>query len=153
MAKNTIKIKNYLNIFEERVANAAITPGHLIEYMSTGKVRKHATAGGEVTPVAFAIEDELQGNGITDNYSASNVVQCWIPQRGDHVYAILADGENAAIGSKLESAGDGTLQVYVADSGAVTNTNNQIVGIALEALDLRSSSGAESTYRIEIMVV
>jgi len=152
MAKNTVKIKSYLNVIEEMVANAAITPGMLVEEMSTGKARVHANAGQPALPM-FALEDELQGNGIDDAYAADDQVQLWIPQRGEQVYALLADGETAVIGSLLESNGDGYLKVYEADSAGVVEYPNSIVGIALEALDLSGSSGEESTYRIQIRVI
>jgi hypothetical protein len=68
------------------------------------------------------------------------------------VYALLKNGENASVGSALESAADGTLQVYTSDSTGVYYPN-QIVGIALEALNLTGSSGEEPTYRIPVMIV
>lgn len=152
MAKNTIKIKKYVDIIEEMVANAAITPGMLVEEMSTGKVRAHATAGGNAIPM-FALEDELQGKAIAEAYAAADPVQVWIAQRGEQVYAILADGENVAIGDPLESNGDGTLKKHVADTesfesneaGSITVYPLQIVGFALEAVDLSGSSGEESS--------
>lgn len=151
---NTIKLKNYLNVFEEYVANAAITPGHLIEVMSTGKVRVHATEEGPVLPM-FAIEDELQGNGIDDAYAAADQVQCWIPTRGDIVNAILADEETAVVGSFLVSKGDGTLKVAtITTSAAVAEYPNAIVGIALTALDLSSSSAATTAAtRIKVRII
>lgn len=152
MAYNTIKIKKYVDIIEEYEANAAITPGMLIELMSTGKVRAHATAEGNVLPM-FALEDELQGNGIDDAYAAADRVQCWIPQRGEQVYAIVADGQNIAIGDWLASNGDGALREHVteteswnvSEAGAVTVNPLQIIAQALEALDLSGSSGEESS--------
>jgi hypothetical protein len=152
MARRTIKLKNYANVMEWYDANAAITPGMLIELMSTEKVRAHASAGQNALPM-FAVEDELQGKSITDAYAASDKVSCWIPNRGDMVNAILADGENAAIGSFLESNGDGMLKVHVADvesfesneAGAITVYPNQIIGVAVEAVDLSDSSGGESS--------
>jgi len=133
-------------------ANAAITPGMLIEVMSTDKVRAHANAGQNALPM-FACEDELQGKGVTDDYAADDKVQVWIPGRGDQVNAILADGENASIGSFLESNGDGMLKVHVADvesfesneAGSVTIYPLQIVGVAVDAVDLSDSSGGESS--------
>lgn len=152
MAYNTIKIKKYSDVIEEAVANATITPGMLIERMSTDKVRAHATATGDVTPIMFALEDELQGNGIETNYVALDQVQCWIPYRGDWVYAILEDGENVAIGDKLASAGNGSLKKHVteaeswevSEAGVVHVYPNQIVAIAREAVDLSGSSGEET---------
>lgn len=152
MAYNTVKIKKYSDVIEEAEANATITPGMLIEYMSTGKVRAHASAAADVAPAMFALEDELQGKDLGDNYVAGDRVQCWIPYRGDWAYGILADGQNVAIGDKLASNGDGTLRKHVtevesweeSEAGKVTVYPNQIVAIAREAVDLSSSSGAET---------
>ena len=149
---NTVKLKKYQDINMEFLANAAITPGHLVELLSTNKVRKHATAGGNALPKMFALEDELQGKEIDDDYSADNPVQVWVCQPGEVVNALLKDGENVAIGDALESAGDGTLQKCSADSTGVYY-HNQIVGIALAALNLTGSSGEEPTMRLAVMIV
>lgn len=150
---NTIKVKNYLDINEEYIASGAITPGMLVELNAATTVRAHATAGGNALPM-FACEDELQGKDITDVYAdEARIPHVWIPQRGDQVYAILANGENAAVGDWLESAGEGMLQVHVADvesfesaePGKITVLPLQIVGQALEAVDISDSSELESS--------
>ena len=144
---NTIIRKGYVNIFDEKVANAGITPGHLVERMSTDKVKVHATAGGSVNPL-FALEDNLQGNDIADAYVATNVVSLWRPVPGEQVYAIAdaTSGTSIAIGDFVESAGDGSLRVYVpAPSGGVVENNNTIVGVALEA------AAAGARFTVEIM--
>ena len=148
MAYNTIKIKKYLDIVEEYEANAALFPGHLVELMSTGKIRKHATSGGTVLPM-FALEDELQGRGIEDDYAAADKVQCWVAQPGEIVYARLADGESVAPGDFLESASGGTLKKHTAttlssDPSETIYTKN-IVGVALESRELDSLSGSDSS--------
>ena len=150
MAKNTIKLKNYLHIMEEYEAAAAITPGYLIEMTSAEKVQKHSSAGGNAVPM-FACEDELQGKGVDDAYASGDQVQCWIPQRGDQVYAYLKAGENVAIGDLLESGAAGLLVKHVADDSTSSNYPLQIVAVALEAVDL-SASGAVNT-RIEVRIV
>ena len=150
--RHSVIIKNYLNIFEEFVASAAITPGHLVELMSTGEIRVHATAGGNVLPM-FAMEDELQGNDIDDAYADGDVVKVWIPQRGDIVNAILADGQNISIGDFLESTNDGTLTKHVADSGAGANLGNQIIGQAIEAVNLAASPHPVSGLRLKIRIM
>lgn len=132
--KRTIKIKNYLNIQEEYDANATITPGMLIEVISTGKVRAHAEEDGNVIPM-FALEDELQGKIISEDYDADTPVQVWIPQRGDQVYAILAQGENVSIGDFLVSNGDGKLKALAALSSIGDVEPLQIVGEATEAIN------------------
>lgn len=154
MAYNTIKLKKYLDIIEEKVATAAITPGMLIELTSTDtKVQAHSTAGGNAIPIRVALESELEGEDIDTAYAADDRVQTWIPQRGAVAYMILADGENVSIADPLESAGNGYLQKHVADvesfesaePGSISVYPNQIVGVALEALDLSDSSGGESS--------
>jgi hypothetical protein len=150
--RNTIKLKSYLDVFNEYTANAAISPGMLVELMSTGKVRAHATSAGNVTPIMFAIEDALQGKGVEDAYAAGDVVRCWIPQRGDEVQALLADEQIVVVGDALMSNGQGLLTKFMPDSwdSADAQTQgtvepNKIVAIALEAKDLNTIEGSESS--------
>jgi len=150
MAYNTIKLKKYLDIIEEITATAvAITPGMLLELTSSCTVQAHSSAGGNVLHM-FALEDELQGNGIDDNYAASAKIQVWVPVRGECVYAILADGENVSCGDFLESNGAGLLQKhnpdeFESDESIAAIYTNQIVGQAIECVDLSGSSGIESS--------
>ena len=148
---NTIKLKNYLNVMEEYVAAGTIKPGHLIVLGSAGTVTVHNSASGNVLPM-FACEDELQGKTIDDNYSSTNPVQCWIPQRGDVVNALLANGQNVVIGDFLESAGDGTLQKYVADSTGIYK-DIQIVGIAVQAVNMSGSDAVGPSPRIAVRII
>ena len=150
---NTIKLKKYLDVINEYDAEAAITPGMLIELTSSNTVQAHSTAGGN-TGRMFALEDELQGNSISDAYAADDKVQCWCTTPGEEVYAILVDDSAAvSIGDFLESNGDGYLTKHETDTesfesaetGSISVYPEQIVGIALEALDLSGSSGEESS--------
>jgi len=154
MSYNTIKIKKYSDVIEEIKATAAvINPGMLLELTSAGYVQAHVTAGGNVLPM-FALEDELQGNGIDTAYAVSVPIQVWIPNRGDQVYGILADGETVSIGDFLESNGNGYLAVHTPDIAvggsskeSVTDINiyaHQIVGVALEAFSRKLTSSEES---------
>jgi len=151
MAYNTVKLKNYSDVFFEGEANAALSPGMLCEIMSTGKYRKHAGAGKDAIPI-FALENYLEGKGITDAYAAADRVQFWIPGRGDEVYAQIADEQNIAIGDFLISNGAGFLTKYSPESWesndaqqANTIYSNCIVAQALEALDLSGLSAAGSS--------
>jgi len=147
----------------EKVPAAAFYPGHLLERTSADKVQKHSTSGGTCSLPMFAIEDENQGNGIDDAYGTSDRAVCWMPQRGDQVYAVLADGQNVAIGDYLESNGDGTLKKFAADTAdsddAFTGYDRQVVAQADEALNLSDSSGGESSgtlgydKRIKVTIV
>lgn len=147
MAYNTIKLKKFFDVIVELTAGAAITPGHLVEQYATGAVKVHATSGGNVLPM-FALEDELQGNDINDNYASGDKVQCWVAGRGEEVYAVLADGQDVVEGDFLESNGDGTLKKHTANAVTsdeeFTNYVNPIVGIALEYKALSGSSGEDS---------
>jgi hypothetical protein len=151
MAFNTIKLKKYLDIVVEYVANAAITPGMLIELMSSGKVRAHSGGGEAVAPKMFALEDELQGKSILDAYTSLDPVQVWVAVPGEVVYAILADGNDIDIGDHLESNGDGTLRKYIPGDSEATGHQASIVGVALEAVDTTGSPAA-TTSRIKVMV-
>jgi len=141
MAKNTIKLKNYVQIQEEYTAAAAITPGNLIELNSAGTVQKHAGLG-KTALVMFAVEDELQGKGITDAYAAGDRVQCWIATRGDIVYATVKASENIVVGDFVESAGNGTVRKVTRAAESWESADAQsakslydlhIVGQAIEA--------------------
>lgn len=152
MAYKTIII-NGEPIRIEHNAAAAITPGFLCELASTGKAQKHSTAGGTAERM-FAIEDENQGKGIGDDYATDNVCLLGIFRPGEEVNALLADGENAAIGSKLESNGDGYLRVVDADASVGDISIQSVVGVALVALDMSGSSGVDpASQRIRIRVM
>lgn len=127
---------------DERVANAGINPGYLLNTRSDGKYEKHGTAGAN-TPRIFALENELFGLGIDDAYVANDLVQaeqCGPPQ---WVLAKLpADATAVVIGDKLQSNGDGTLT-------KVTGTNTALA-MALDAVD-NSAGGTEVFIRVLVM--
>lgn len=149
--RNSVIIKDFTGIREEFVTAAALSPCHLVEVDSAGKVKKHATASGNVTPVIVALEDNMQGKDVDEAYGSGAVAQTAIFRSGDRVQMILKDGQNVAIGDKLESAGDGTLQKLVLDSTGVYY-HEQIVGIAMEAVDMSGSSGVDPDGYIEVMI-
>jgi hypothetical protein len=124
-------------------ADGAITPGHLIQLDTDGKITVHGSSGGRHARL-FAVENDVGGDGIDHAYAATEVVQVHAAQPGDEVYAWLADGQDIAVGAQLQSGGSGNLI-------AVASTN-QAVGIALEALDL-SASANSAAGRIKILVV
>lgn len=145
MAYYTILLKKLQSKRLEKVAGGTITPGHFVKLNSSDALVVHDSAGGLVTPKMIAVEDELQGNTISDNYSSGDRVQAEILDPGDEVYAIIATSQNIAIGDQLESAADGTLREYALAS--VDDTSN-IVAIALEAV-----TTTEATARCRVMIV
>ena len=149
---NTIKVKKYSDVIEEYEAAAGFLPGALLELTSAGKVQAHSTAGGNVGPIMVALENELEGKGITDAYIAGEMVQVWIPYRGDIVLMLLEDAQNVSIGDFVESNGAGYIQAHTVE--AVTSADTQtantiysdpIVGVMLEAQDLSLLEGSDSS--------
>ena len=90
----------------------------------------------------FAIEDELQGNGISTAYATTKLVQAMIFLPGDEVQARITNGENISKGDKLVSNGDGTLKKAFAESSAIV-IEQHVVAYAREANDMSGSSGAD----------
>jgi hypothetical protein len=142
-------------VVEEFKANNAITPGQLLELGSTaGDVQRHSSAGGNALPVMVALNDYMQGKEIGTAYADNDMVQVLIPQRGDMLYMLIADGQNIAIGDPLESDGNGDLQKHTADSANTVESPNAIVAVAEGALNLSSSSGADAaTRRLLVRIV
>jgi hypothetical protein len=93
--------------------------------MSTGKVRKHATAGGKAAKI-FLTNDRLQGKTIDDTIVADTPAFCWHAVNGDLINCLLAANAVAVvIGDWVESAGDGTVRKFVGltdNSGGTANT-------------------------------
>jgi hypothetical protein len=149
MAYNTIVVKGY-PMRKENVANETITPGHLITLNSSNKLIKHATAAGN-TNATFAIENEVFGKGVDDNYVANDNVLYGIFQPGDEVLALVAASAGAiVIGDYLESAGNGTLR-KVATAAATADTGRaSIIAKALQAVD---NSGGATPARILVEIV
>jgi len=112
-----------------------ITPGHRVDLIATGLDLAAAAVAGS----AFAIEDDLQGKGIGDDYAAGTRAFYRVFQRGDEVYAWLADGETIAVGATLEGAAAGELAALAA-------------GVAVaEALEAVTTSGAAARIRVRIV--
>lgn len=146
-------------IAKEAIANAAITPGYLVEVMSTGNLRKHATAGGNAAK-AFARENEVIGKGIDTDYAALDTALYIVAQPGAEVFALVpASAAAIVIGDFLQSNGDGTLVKHVAqvipdpaDTTAppIPVTPNMIIGIAISAID-NSGGGTEARVKVEVL--
>lgn len=139
-------------IYNEKEAGGAITPGHLLEF-SGSNVVVHATAGGKAA-ARFARENDIGGDDIDHAYASGEVVLYMECPPGTEVLALLADGENASVGSYLESAANGELRVVDADTSAGTIVVGSIIAQAIQALDL-SDSAADPTseQRIKVVIV
>lgn len=140
---------------ERKATTGTIKPGHLIELdpSDTENVRLHGTQGGACSPVLVAVEDKLQGNGIDDAYTIENRVMCRIVGAGTICKMRMEDGNNFTHNMKVQSNGAGLLEPATTISSAAQVVQaGSIVGTVLDALDLSSSSGAESTYMTRILI-
>lgn len=125
---NTIALKGDFIQKEGAIdTSAVITPGDLVEFVGSGsvKLQPHSTIGGAARK-AFALENDLVGKGITDDYDDGDQLKYGVFPPGSEVYANVSEAVNA--GDALESAGDGTLVV------ASTPIEGSIVGWALETV-------------------
>ena len=125
---------------EESLAAAAITPGDLIALASTGKVARHAVAGGWAEPL-FAKEDALQGKEISEDYAADDIVNYAVCRPGDVINVRIAAATDVTLGAALQSAGNGTLTPY---------TNGVRIAVALEAV---AADSGDPVVRIRARIV
>lgn len=130
-------------IRKEGVASEAITPGHLVEFGGSNDLQKHSTAGGNARK-AFALENDLVGEDISDPYDAGDTVQYGVFGQGSEVYALLADGQNVSKGAALESDGAGALRAHSGVGSAVPV--EAIVAYALEAVN----ASGETRIKVEV---
>ena len=151
-ARNTITIKG-TPVFGEALASGTIKPGYLLERTNaaTDTVKAHATAGGKALAM-FALEDDLQGNDIDDNYSSGDLTQFGIFRAGDEVLAWIANGEAIAKADALVSNGDGTLKEASPDSSG-TIIEEFVLAYAREACDMSSSSSADPSGRCIVEII
>lgn len=150
MAFNTIRIQTDAPTKEGK-ASGAITPGHLLERTSAADtVKVHATAGIK-SGCLFAIEDGWQGKTIADAYVTTTKVFFIAAQRGDIIYARIANGEAIAIGDLLVSNGNGELKEHTKDSSG-TIVEEYVIGQALTACDMSGSSAVDPTNVCQVEI-
>jgi hypothetical protein len=126
---------------KERQAHAALSPGHFLEVLSTGKVQKRATANIAYQPMV-ALENDQEGKTLTDAYAANDVVNYIVAARGTVLQARLPAAAGAiVIGDALMLSNDGTV--------IKRTSTNHAIAYALEAVD-NSGGGSEVFIQVEI---
>jgi len=130
MTVKTIVLKgNDLVIRKESIALGTITPGMLIE-RATGGVQAHAGAAKSAQTM-FAVENEVVGKGITDNYATSDTVLFGVFPPGTEIYAVVSG--SVALGEFLESDGAGGLRKAATDAATDDTQRHALVATALAA--------------------
>jgi len=130
----------------EKAAGGTIKPGSLVALTRSDTFIVHPSASHKTTAM-FAVENELLGLGIDDNYVANDYCQVEHFHQGDWVLALLpASASKVWEGDFLESNGDGTLVLVGADyqEGATA------IAQAMETVD---NSGGGTVARIMVAIV
>lgn len=125
---------------KEAIAGGTITPGMLLAYTAAGAIVAHAQAGDNAMPY-FALEYDLTGRDIDDNYAEDDQVLFEAGYPGAQYYAIIADNENIAFDDPLTSNGDGTLREAVAGEHVVARSRS---------LDAVAPSGSTARCPVEV---
>lgn len=107
MAKKSIFLLGQPVYNEDGVAGEVITPGQLLQGVTT--LLKHASAGANAART-FALERDEMGKTIDNTYAIGDTVKVGSFHQGEHVLAFIASGQNLTEGQLLESAGNGTLR-------------------------------------------
>ncbi len=142
MAIKTILVSGKPQI-EEAPADAAITPGELIEWVpnaSFRRLRVHGTSTGAAVPM-FALENEVFGKEIGDAYASGETVRFATCPKGTIVLARITANVNLETGDWLESDGSGELQL--------TTSNNEAVRVA-QADESLTSTGSIQRIKVRI---
>jgi hypothetical protein len=124
----------------DKVAEAAITPGMLVEMHNVAgipKWRAHGTSTGTFAAKAFALEQLLWNKGVNDAYGVGDLVDVAIFEPGGVVWAIVPSGQTIVPGDALASNGDGKL--FKSTTGSVAR--------ALES----ATTTADTRVRVEVL--
>lgn len=138
---------------QQREAGGVITPGDFLA-LGSGDTVTRAVAGA-VSLRWIALENDIVGDGITDDYASGEAVQIHSCRPGDRVLGTLELGQNIAVGDRLELAANGKLVSYTQDSAA-SEQERFVIAVALEAINASSSSAfteAGTSLRIKVEIV
>lgn len=125
---NTIWLGGPRTQIGDMAAKEVITPGHLVERVNTAGVwqwRKHASAGGAGTR-AVATEQSMLNKGVDDTYAAGDLMEVSELAGGSNAWMLIASGQSIAHGTKLESAGDGTLRTLASGVALFTALETKV---------------------------
>jgi hypothetical protein len=127
----------------------AVKPGMLVVFDSSGEVIKHASSGGNVDAVGFAMPEDFQTfkDSYADVSAFANGSRIRVVQGYGARYAWLAASQTIVQGDPLESNGDGTLKKHAPADETTSILHNRVVGYAQEA----KTTGVGAVSQIRIM--
>lgn len=135
----TILLSSCYAVQREGKTAGVVRPGMLLNIRNQAAIVAHNEAGQECQ-AAVAIENDLVGKGIDDNYANPEQIRYAVLRDGDKFFGIIDENQNIAVGDLLASSGDGTLK-----EAAVTDF---VLGIARSAVVV----GAAATGRCIVEV-
>lgn len=144
----TIQIRGDFQRYEA-LTSANVYPGEIVELASGGTVAP-CNNEGTFCEKAFAVEDALQGNDVTDVIASGNLCQFNVQEPGNIVQARVQDGQHIEIGDVVYCGTAGRVRKVSTASGAV---NNWPIGIALTHVDMSGSAGVDPSGFIKIRIV
>lgn len=142
MAHRTIILKGN-PARQEYTSGGAITPGMIVKLESDNTVIANPWAG-ETIPLRIAIENDLEGEAVGDNYAVDERVQTALFAPGDEVAVLLATSQTIVIGDHLESVAGG----YVGLHTQVTGTPD--AAVKLQAKEAVTTTTAAALIRCEV---
>jgi hypothetical protein len=150
MAANTVVVKGN-GIRKERLAGAAITPGHVLKLQSGNTVVPHNGAA-ETTSTWVAIENEIFGKDLNTAYATNDNVLIEVLVPGCEFYALIGAGAPAIVIGDILEIGTvaGTLRKVVA-SGSTPHTSR--MSARFRALQAVNNSGGSSSVRCLVEVI
>ena len=130
---------------QDREAAEAINPGALVQLLAADTVQANDVVAGNIAKLV-AVEDDLQGNDITDAYATGDRVQFDSCAAGDERRLIVEDGSAAiVIGDRVEAVAGGEVQLFAA---------GEAIGIAKQAVDASNSAAtalADRRFNVEFI--
>lgn len=114
MAKNTIYVggagrNNCMPNVIEAEADAAITPGTLLEQSATGFAASTKLATNTDQLPLFADKDQQRSRSVTDDWTIDQNMVAILAQSGDILNVLVATGQTLSVGEALVSNGAGLL--------------------------------------------
>lgn len=144
----TIQVRGDFERYEA-LTSANVYPGEIVELASGGTIAP-CNNEGTFCEKAFAVEDALQGDGVTDVIASGDLCQFNIQEPGNIVQGRVQDGQNITKGDVLYCGTAGRLRKVSTASGAV---NNWPIGIALDSVNMSGSAGVDPSGFIKVRIV
>ena len=141
-----ISVKGDDFIQKEAIGNEALSPGHLLEQLSTGNVQKLSSVTvlvDDFKTVLIALENSVIGEGVTDAYASGDTVKYAAAKSGqEFLLRLPASAAAIVIGDALENSTDGTV--------ILNGGTNAAIAIAKEAVN-NSGGGTEVFILAEVI--